>query len=389
MRLVEINAVAGWGSTGRIAEQIGLKAVESGYTVGIAYGREPAHSSLPSYRIGTNHDITLHGIATRLLDRHGLESRKATQGLIDWLRHEMKPDIVHLHNLHGYYINYPMLFEWLRKWGGPVVWTLHDCWTMTGHCAYFDFRGCERWTTVCHKCPGVKDYPQSFFDGSRRNFKTKEKAWAGMQRLTLVPVSDWLAGIVGRSPLMAGHRVEVIKNGIDLTAFHPSEERKDGDYVIGVASVWDKRKGLEDFFKLRKMLSPEVEIRLVGLTSKQIKSLPTGMEGIERTADVTELARLYSGAVALVNPTWEDTYPTVNLEAMACGTPVVTYGTGGSPESLTDRTGVVVDKGNIAGLVAGIEACRNMKSEDCRKHAEAIADKEKAFDQYINLFDSL
>lgn len=389
--MVEVNTVAGWGSTGRIAEQVGQMAVARGHEVWVAYGREPNRSVLPSIRIGSDKDMMVHGLQTRLLDRHGLASKRATRRFLDTLERDIKPDLVHLHNVHGYYLNFPLLFEWLRSWGGPVVWTLHDCWSFTGHCAYFDFAGCGKWRDGCHDCPELKSYPSaSFWDNTKTNYGLKKQAWADMPSLTLVPVSQWLADLLPES-IHRGSSVEVIKNGIDLTTFKPSGERGNYErpYVLGVASVWDRRKGMEDFTKLRKLLDKNIRIRLVGLTTKQIEHLPAGIEGIERTTDAAELARIYSGALAFVNPTYEDNYPTTNLEAQACGTPVVTYRTGGSPESMTNATGIVVEKGDVAGLAEAIAHVGSLSREACRENAVTNFDKDKAFGRYVDLFESL
>lgn len=398
MKIVEVNSVAGWGSTGRIAEQIGRLAVGHGHNVWMAYGREPLKSVLPSYRIGGKQDVILHGLKTRLIDGHGLGSGAATRSFIKWIA-EINPDIVHLHNIHGYYLNYPILFDWLHGSNAKIIWTLHDCWTLTGHCSFFEFRQCNSWMTGCGNCEGKCDYPSSFTDFSARNYNLKKSAWGSIvDRLTLVPVSDWLADICRRSPIMKGAKIEVIKNGIDLNVFHPlSRQKRIFDiarpYVLGVASVWESRKGLNDFIELRRILDKRIGIKLVGLTPRQISSLPDDIEGIERTENVEALATIYGDAVALINPTYEDTFPTVNLESLACGTPVVTYRTGGSQEAVDESTGIVVDKGSVGGLASAIRNILDnpgrFTAEACRRRAEINFDKDKQFGKYVDIYERL
>lgn len=389
-KLLQINVTANQGSTGKIAEQIGLLAQSAGWESWMAYGRINNGSSLQSLRIGNDIDIKWHGLETRISDNHGLASRHATRQFIARIK-KIDPDIIHLHNIHGYYLNYPLLFEFLKEWGGPVVWTLHDCWPMTGHCAYFMMSGCEKWKTGCHDCPSLDAYPAScFIDGSARNFRIKKAYFSSIAgQLTLVPVSDYVAGYLPESFLRDAD-VRVIHNGIDLDKFRPQDEPKE-KIVLGVANVWEPRKGLDDFYKLRASLPNEYGIILVGLSEKQISALPEGILGISRTANQHELARIYSKATALVNPTYEDNYPTVNLEAIACGTPVITYRTGGSPESLTPETGVVLEQGDIAGIVSSIKALDGKPSivSNCRAHAEANFDQKNCFRSYLDLYNRL
>jgi len=305
-------------------------AVERGWESWIAYGREPHRESASRLiRVGSDLDVKLHGLESRLLDNHGLASRRSTRRFVSQLD-EIKPDIVHLHNIHGYYLNYPILFDWLRKWGGPVVWTLHDIWPITGHCAYFGVNECRQWRDGCVKCPRLKTYPASLLiDRSNRNFQLKKELFASLPNLTLVPVSDWLSELLDHSILAPVPKV-TIHNGVDLNVFKPAGNANHSRYILGVANVWEPRKGLPDFFELRKILPEDMGIVLVGLTKEQIAELPAGIKGIERTSSRKDLVALYSGAVAVVNPTYEDNFPTVNIEALAAGTPVVTYRTGGS-----------------------------------------------------------
>lgn len=393
-KIVQINTTANWGSTGRIAEGIGALAMEAGMESLIAYGRGKPTSRSQLLRIGNDTDMRIHGIATRLFDSHGLASKAATRRLIARLD-RFGPDIVHLHNIHGYYLNYPLLFEWIKRRNIPVIWTLHDCWSFTGHCAYFDFAGCDRWKTGCRSCPQLRTYPGSLLaDGSERNYKRKRDAFPGVSDMTLVPVSDWLGELLSDS-ILKDYPKRTIHNGIDLQTFKPDESRSpSGDryHILGVASVWDQRKGLDEFMKLRARLPENYDITLVGLSSAQITKLPAGIKGISRTDNIRQLVALYNMADLLVNPTLEDTFPTVNLESLACGTPVVTYRTGGSPESVDSKTGRVVEKGDIRGLVDTVieltEKCP-LSREECRRRAELLYDRDSAFGNYIDLYNEI
>lgn len=394
MKLLQINVTANWGSTGKIAEDIGKIAIQQGWESWIAYGRGNPESASNLIRVGSDLDLKSHVIQTRLFDNHGLVSSSATRKFINQIR-EINPDIIHLHNIHGYFLNYPKLFSFLKEYGKPVVWTLHDCWPFTGHCAYYDFVKCGKWKNGCFNCPQLGSYPQSILlDRSEKNYRDKKKAFLGVENLTLVPVSNWLRCEVGQS-FLKDYPVQTIHNGIDINVFKASKERVDSRKVfkiLGVASVWDRRKGLEEFIKLRSILPEEYEITLVGLSKKQIEQLPDGIGGITRTDSIEALVDLYSSADVFVNPTLEDNFPTTNLESLACGTPVITYDTGGSPEAVDSSCGIVVPYQDVQGLASAIvRVCGNkaFTSEACRKRAEEYFDKNKSFQKYLDLYSSL
>jgi Glycosyltransferase len=403
-KLLQINVTANWGSTGKIAEQIGLMAMAHGWESYIAYGRmmNPSKSNL--IKIGGKWDVYRHYAGGRFFDREGLGSQKPT---LEFLKvvDEIKPDIVHLHNIHDHYMNYPLLFEYLAEKKIPVVWTQHDQWATTGHCAY-NLVGCEKWKTECEKCPmigsrlgGIR-FPG--IDRSKKNFQLKKELCAQIPSLTIVPVSHWLENNIKQSHLK-DRRIEVIHNGIDLNVFKPQEAdvRKcygigEKDIVLGVAAVWDERKGLKDFISLSQLLPPEkFVIVIVGKVNEPSGISNEGCEVIyiERTQNALELAQLYTAASVFVNPTYQDNYPTTNLEAMACGTPVVTYRTGGSPEAVSPETGWVVAQGDVAGLAVAIEDSftkdRVSMSKACRTRAEHEFDKDKCFEKYLTLYESL
>lgn len=396
MNLLQINVTANWGSHGKIAEAIGRLALEEGWNSMIAYGRGTpcSHSSL--IRIGNDFDMTIHGIGTRFFDLNGLLSKNVTKRFIEEIS-SYKPDIIHLHNIHGYYLNYPILFNWIKKINVPVIWTLHDCWPWTGHCAYYTYERCNKWENFCHNCPGLNNYPVSYWDRTKRNFTQKKKSFLNVPNMTLVPVSNWLNDNVKKS-FLGGYKSKIIHNGIDLEQFHPIESKekirnkfnlKNKILLLGVASNWEKRKGLEEFIKLRKLLSYDYQIILVGLSKSQISGLPEGIIGISRTNNIEELVELYSAADIYLNPTLEDNFPTTNLEALACGTPIITYNTGGSPEAVNKDTGLVVEYKDIKAFAAGIFKIKDnnmLSSELCRERAVRLFDANKVFYKYIDLY---
>lgn len=391
--LLQINVTANWGSTGKIAEDIGKLAIETGWESWIAYGRGNPTSASKLIRIGNDLDMKFHVLQSRLLDNHGLASKKATEEFIRKIK-DIKPDIIHLHNIHGYYLNYKILFEFLKAYNVPIIWTLHDCWSFTGHCAYYDFAKCSRWQTECYDCPQIRRYPASFgLDRCKNNFRDKKMALIGCNNMTLIPVSNWLKMELDKS-FLSSYPSQTIHNGIDLSTFVPSPSYSDEGtkIILGVASVWNTRKGFDEFIKLRSILPINYRIILVGLSQKQISILPEGIIGIKRTEDVQHLAKLYSMADVFVNPTLEDNFPTTNLEALACGTPVITYRTGGSHEAIDENTGCVVEYQNIEELatkIVFVSETRPFSRDACRKRACEFYDKQIVFRQYINLYSTL
>ena len=392
--LLQINVTANWGSTGKIAEQIGLCAQAHGWKSYIAYGRMMNPSMNELIKIGNTFDVYEHYAEARLLDNEGVASRRATRRLLQRMD-EIQPDVVHLHNIHDHYLNYPILFRYLADKKIPVVWTQHDIWSLSGHCDT-NLLGCEKWKTECKECPAIGRWS---LDRSERNFKLKKELLAAIPSLTIIPVSDWLAGMIKESHLGV-RSIQVIKNGIDLNVFRPLDKdvRKrfgiptSKRIVLGVAMPWSERKGLPDFLKLYDMLETDkYQILLVGLTKAQIAELPQGIIGIERTSSALDLAEIYSASDVFVNTTYYDNYPTTNLEAMACGTPVITYNTGGSPEAVDDKTGIVVEQGDVDALADAIRLIKEspLSSEACRKRAEEHFDKDKCFEEYIELYNQI
>ena len=388
--LLQINVTANWGSTGKIAEQIGLLAMQHGWESYIAYGRMMNASKSNLIIIGCQWEVYRHYVEGRFFDREGLASRKSTSTFLKMVD-EIKPDIIHLHNIHDHYLNYPLLFEYLAEQKIPVVWTQHDQWATTGHCA-FNLVGCEKWKTGCNRCPEIKWYS---FDRSEANFQLKKNLLSSIPSLTIVPVSDWLGRIIAQSHLKE-RPIQVIHNGIDLSVFTPQQEDVHERYgikgkkiILGVAAVWDKRKGLDDFYELSKGLSAdEYAIIIVGKVKE--KKGESRIIFIDRTQNQLELAQLYTAASVFVNPTYQDNYPTKNLEAMACGTPVITYDTGGSPESVDEETGRVVKQGDIEGLVDAVNELPSQSlCEKCLERAVRLFDGKRTYNAYVGLYNRL
>lgn len=405
-KLLQINPVIRVNtSTGRIMQEIGELAMQNGWECHIAYSkgrdgiRECRSDIIP---VGNKWSTAWHGIETRLFDRHGLASSHATRQFVRKIE-EIRPDVVHIHNIHGYFLNYQILFDYLSKAGIPVVWTVHDCWLYTGHCYYYSFAGCERWQTGCHHCPQKKEFPTSlFYDRSRRNFEDKKAAFTSMplDRMTIVPVSEWIRNEMRRSFLSA-YPFRVIHNGINTDIFNIYDDRQvrktfglgNRHILLGVASIWSREKGLDDFIRMADMLNEDEVVVLVGIKPEDRKRLPDNVVGIARTENIRQLAELYAAADVFVNPTWQDNYPTVNMEAIACGTPVVTYRTGGSVEVITPATGMIVEQGNLNELLKSIREIESKGKasyqEACRKYALLNFKKEDRYMEYLRLYEEL
>lgn len=405
-KLLQINPVIRVNtSTGRIMQEIGELAMQNGWECHIAYSkgrdgiRECRSDIIP---VGNKWSTAWHGIETRLFDRHGLASSHATRQFVRKIE-EIRPDVVHIHNIHGYFLNYQILFDYLSKAGIPVVWTVHDCWLYTGHCYYYSFAGCDRWQTGCHHCPQKKEFPTSLFcDRSRRNFEDKKAAFTSMplDGMTIVPVSEWIRNEMRRSFLSA-YPFRVIHNGINTDIFNIYDDRQvrktfglgNRHILLGVASIWSREKGLDDFIRMAGMLNEDEVVVLVGIKPEDRKRLPDNVVGIARTENIRQLAELYAAADVFVNPTWQDNYPTVNMEAIACGTPVVTYRTGGSVEVITPATGMIVEQGNLNELLKSIREIESKGKasyqEACRKYALLNFKKEDRYMEYLRLYEEL
>lgn len=370
MKVLMINSVCGFGSTGKICTDIADALIKNGDDCLIAYGRgnAPERYQSMTYRITSRLGSLINAAKARLLDNEGFNSKACTKRLIDRIT-EFDPDVIHIHNLHGYYIHIGVLLNYLKKSRSKVVWTLHDCWSFTGHCAHFP--DCDKWQTHCGECARSKSYPKSLLlDRSCSNFEKKRSLTASLPYNIVTP-SQWLADLVGES-FLKDHPCRVIRNGIDESVFCKRKSNFRREYglenkkiILGVSSVWTSSKGLDDFIRLSELLDDRYKIVLVGLTPDQITQLPNRILGLERTENAEQLAQIYSEADVFFNPTYSDTYPTVNLEAQACGTPVVTYRTGGSIESVPPEN--VIDVGRYCDLVPLLDRKLGLKKMDYSK----------------------
>ena len=386
-----INVVCGIRSTGRICTDLAVELEKQGHEVKIAYGRNHVPDQFQKYalRIGSDLDVVMHAAKTFLQDGAGFGSRKATEQFIDWVK-EWDPDVIHLHNIHGYYLNVEVLFDYLRTCGKKIIWTLHDCWTFTGHCAYFDYAGCGKWKTGCEDCGQKGEYPISFTDGSRRNWLKKRELFTSIPHVRLVTPSKWLADLV-KASYMGEYPVSVIHNGIDVSVFQPTPSNVKEKYgigdqkvILGVAAPWSPRKGLNDMAELARKVKEDYCVVVIGATQKQKADLPDNITVIPQTNSTAELAEWYTAAEVFVNSTLEDNYPTTNLEAIACGTPVVTYDTGGSPESAS-YYGRTVAKGDVEGMLGAFYELSELQEQP--KISPSVFSREAMVDGYMDLLE--
>ncbi|WP_038335973.1 glycosyltransferase [Empedobacter falsenii] len=398
MKVFQISIEVNKNSVGKIAEQIGEEILRNKGESYITYARSCLPSKSKTIKIGNRFDLYYHGVQTRLFDTHCLHSKRATNNLIKQID-KIAPDIIHLHHIHGYFIHMEILFNYLKKKNYPVVWTFHDCWSFTGHCAFFDTVDCNKWKTLCYDCELKKSYPASYLiDRSTKNFELKKKLFTSLDNLTIVPVSLWLQDLVKQS-FLKDQKMELIKNGVDISVFDIFKSYSNGlenetrKILLGVASTWDERKGLNEFIKLDKLIDHSSYcITLVGLDNKQLAEIPKTIHGFPKTDNVTDLVSFYNQASIFVNPTKSDTYPTTNLEAIACGIPVVTYNTGGSPEAITPETGIVTNNKDAYSILEAINEIEKERSkgkfskEVIRNYAIKNFNKQKQFNQYIDLY---
>lgn len=396
MKVLQINSVCGVGSTGRIATDLYKVMKENGIESKIAFGIGNAEN-IPkedAFKFGNKFDYYVHNAVSRITDRAGFYSKINTLKLLKFIK-SYEPDIIHIHTIHGYYVNIEILFNFLKEYKKPVIWTLHDCWSFTGHCAHFDLIGCTKWKTQCYNCPIHREYPKSFTDNSRHIYKLKKQLFTGVENLTIVTPSQWLADLVKQS-FLKDHTIRIINNGINLDVFKPIENDIKIKYqcenkylILGVAFGWGKKKGLDIFIELSKRLDEnKYKIMLVGTDEHIEKDLPDNIISIHRTKNQNELAKIYSAADLFVNPTREDTYPTVNMESLACGTPVLTFNTGGSPEIIDETCGMVVEKDDINSMYNEIiNICENnvFAKEMCLRKSRMF-DKNEKYRNYIELY---
>ena len=406
MKIFALNTFCGTGSTGRIAVELAAYAASQGAEtiIGFGAGSVPPEAEVYAMRLGSRWERKWHGALRKLLDGEGYGSRRATRQLIGFLQ-TYQPDVIHLHNLHGCYLNLRLLFRYLQQAGIPVIWTLHDCWAFTGHCAYYSMASCGRWQQGCGHCPQRHAYPASLLvDQSARNWKEKRDAIRALPNLTLVTPSLWLGQEAQRS-FLRRYPIRVIPNGIDLATFRPSDEpglmenvvRRYGLWELGerkmllsVASTWEPRKGLADLIALSECLREDLQLVVLGLSKRQLADLPPKLLGIPRTQSIRELRALYTVASLCISASHEETQGMTLLEALACGTQVLCYAATALPETVTPDVGEVVPEGDIRALA---EACARLcdhprAPEAC--HARALAyDRRVCSAQYVGLYEEV
>lgn len=363
MKVLFINSVLDYGSTGKIVRDLSNEMKSMGHEVSMVYGRKKAHDEANTLSLVSPYETAVHVIMTRSFGSHGLYSKKSTRFLIEHIK-SFQPDVIHLHNLHGYYLHVPMLLEYLASTQIKIIWTLHDAWLISGSGAYYDYNGIKAIYREGKICNDVKEYPEvKFFAQQKRNIRWKRKSLLQLKHLQFITPSQWLKDEIADS-FLKDVPCSVVHNGIDLDLFKPTADAnlqtqyQDKKVLLGVASKWETRKGLDDFIKLNQLRSDEYVIILIGLSAEEIESLPEGIIGIERTENAEALAAYYTLASAYLNPTYEDNYPTTNLEALACGTRVIAYDTGGNKEV----PGIeIVKQGDIEGIWQQIQADHSVK----------------------------
>lgn len=399
--ILRITTEINRGSIGRTSEQLGRLVLSNDWESYIAYGRTGGDSESKTIKIGDKFDLYSHVFLTRCFDLHGRGSINSTKTFVDKIN-LLKPDIIHLHDIHGYYLNYKILFDFLAKYDRPVVWTQHDCWAYTGHCAHYSEIGCYKWKTQCHNCPQKMTYPKSMcIDRSRENFTDKKKSFTSISSMTIVTVSEWMKNQV-KDSFLNKYPIVRIYNGVDVLLFRPydnsSDVRKkyllgDGKILIGVATSWVENKGFDDYLKLRRILNYDYTIVLVGLPKYKIAGLPRGIVGIERTDSVEELANLYSSASIVLNLSKEESFGKTTVEGLSCGVPGIVYNATASPELLDASTGRIVEKGNVESILDAISELsaldRNITLANCRHRAVELFNMKKNYNDYINLYKSL
>lgn len=403
MKVLQLNQTyRNGGSTGRIAYELLSRQLNAGMDGFVIYGYSDGEAADTHALCLQRNTLRrkLNIMRTRLFDHHGFYNEAETNRILRFLDN-YRPDIIHLHNIHNHYVHVGRLFQYIKEHDIPVVWTLHDCWPFTGHCAYFDFANCDKWKSVCHDCPSLKEYPITWsFDRTTRNFNDKKVAFSGVKELVLVTPSQWLADLVSES-FMREYSIKVINNGVDVSVFSPNHVQVKQELgiegkkmILAMATVFDRRKGVDYLRRLPSMLNENEVLVLVGLSEQQRKVFTQDhCIGLGRTNSVDELAGYYSAADVFINPTLEDNFPTTNLEALACGTPVVTFKTGGSPESVDERVGRVVEKGDMQGLLYSIRDVsaqgKNAFSAHCIERAHRYYNKDIQYQKYIELYKEI
>lgn len=401
-KVLRITTEVNRSSIGRTTEQLGQLVIQNGGKSYIAYGRRSGISKSQLVKIGNKINVYSHCILTRLFDAHGLGSYFSTRSFINKIR-AIQPDLIHLHDIHGYYINYKLLFSFLKCYGKPIVWTQHDCWAYTGHCAHYTQIDCQKWRQECSNCPQKHKYPKSFFDRSIKNYRDKKKYFTMVNNMTIVTVSEWMKKEVEKS-FLKKYPIKRIYNGIDTKLFYPhsiEENQKvrsalniqNKIMLLAVATAWSDNKGFKDYVELSKLLDDKYIIVLLGLPDYLRKRLPKNVIGLSRTDNIQDLSSIYSAANIVLNLSKEESFGKTTVEGLACGIPGIVYNTTASPELLDSTTGVVVENGDISAVYEAIIEIEKWDKENtsrnCRERALKYFDMQTNFSLYIQLYKEL
>lgn len=398
MKILMINSVCGIKSTGRICTDLAVMLEQRGHEVKIAYGRESVPENYRKYavRIGSDTDVKLHGLKARVADASGFGSTAATKRFIQWVK-EYDPDVIHLHNIHGYFLDVRALFDYLRTCGKPILWSFYDCWSFTGHCAHFDFNGCHKWQTECYNCKFLEEYPKSLFDFSKRNYKIKRSLFTDIPNLQLIVPSAWMQAMAEQS-YMKDYPCRVLPNGIDTARFYPRENDIKAQYgiedqklLVGVSSVWQKMKGIDYLNRLAEALpKDQYRLLLVGSCGKGAQIHPDILR-VDHTNSVDELCQIYTAADVFVNPTLQETQGLTTIEAFACGTPGVVFRAGGAAECIDDTCGIAVDRDDYEGLLQAVRRICESGGYSSRACVEKAAQysKDACYKAFLELYDTI
>lgn len=404
MKVLQVNQVVTVTSTGRIVENFGSFLLSKGYESFIAYSGRPKSSSKSSlFQISNSLDTNLHALGTRLFDTHGLHSKSVTDRFIDWIK-EINPDVIHLHNIHGYYLNYPLFFDFLSSFKKPVFWTFHDFWPITGHCSYFSDVNCDKWKTECFSCPKLSYYPSSiYYDNSRKNYQIKKEYFNKIENLHIIAISKWSESLIKQSFLKSS-KVNCISNAIDSNTFNivdANEKLIREKYglntkkiLIALATTWGKRKGFDDYIKLSNIIDENHQIVLVGLSGKQAENLPENISAIKRTDSITDLVSLYNISEISMNLSYQETFGLTTVEGMMCGLPAIVYNATASPELVNEEVGIIVEPGDIKGVARAIlkiqeNGGKKTYSKKCREHAIENFDSSIVHNKILDLYKSV
>jgi len=397
-KIALINSVCGYGSTGNIVIDLCNKIDKSNMQGHIFYGFHKTNYKSAT-KFSSDIYVKLNILKTRLFGKHSFYSKFATKKLIRLLK-EYNPDLIHINQVHGHYLNIPILFNYIEKENIPIVWTMHDCWPITGHCAHFEYINCEKWKKGCYDCPQLLSYPVSLiFDRSKVNWKDKNKYFNKPNNMNIICPSEWLASIIKQS-FLNSYPIKTINNGIDLTIYKPVNIDKlrkefgleDEFIVLGTRGKWFDPINKKHTLELISKMPDDIRIVLLGVKKSEINNLPNNLIGVPYTSDKKLLSKYFSLADVFINLTLEDTFPTINIESLACGTPIVTFDSGGSPEIIDKKTGVVVDKGNFEKVLSAINKIKNSDvnyKTNCRERAEKLYRNTECYNKYIRLYTEL